>query len=327
LKMNFSVHVQDNTESSQQRCHILTIHDVGLNNKEFEAFVNGPEMKEITKRVIWVHVNLPGQEWRANELPIKKYPSLSEIADGMDCIFETLKMHRAVLFGDRCGANLCVEFANKHPGRVQGLVLIEPLVSTAGFFESMKYKYAKASPMNIDGSSSRKSSKTSETAELMQNDDNQSNVKNISMLAQSFISRAPLKDKIASLSVDVLIITGRDSAHFDESARFFQILRDSRKDAVQRLVNCPFLDIDTNKSVLERPERVATSLGYFLQGIGLLSAMPFKGVGGKNRLLSSNGRSMSMEEADRPRGSFSSQADSILSAASSSNRSISNSSD
>lgn len=48
---------------------ILTVHDLGCNSTSWEHFVNHPSMAEVTKRAVWVHINLPGHEDSAPDLP------------------------------------------------------------------------------------------------------------------------------------------------------------------------------------------------------------------------------------------------------------------
>mgnify|MGYP001792587400 CR=1 FL=1 len=48
---------------------ILTVHDLGCNSSSWANFVNHPSMSEVTKRATWVHVNLPGHEDGAADLP------------------------------------------------------------------------------------------------------------------------------------------------------------------------------------------------------------------------------------------------------------------
>lgn len=101
-------------------------------------------------------------------------------------------------------------------------------------------------------------------------------------------------------SIDILTAVGKESLGYNEAKKFYRSLQENRKKEPQKLVNCPFLDLETTVNVLkDRPERLASSLQYFLQGIGLLSAMPMM----KSSMLLQYARSMSMEEADRPRSS------------------------
>jgi hypothetical protein len=73
----------------------------------------------------------------------------------------------------------------------------------------------------------------------------------------------------------------------------------SRKSDPQLLVNCPLLELEDIGDVMgEVPDRLAVSLQFFLQGTGLLPAMPMRTtLPGLGRLS----RAFSMEEADRPR--------------------------
>jgi hypothetical protein len=105
-----------------------------------------------------------------------------------------------------------------------------------------------------------------------------------------------LDEKIHRLKVDVLIIAGKESPHFEESSKFFSILTESRKNDFKKLVNCTFLELDESRNVLhDHAGQIATSIIYFLQGIGLLSAVPMTGLHGKGVV---GGKSM--EDSDKP---------------------------
>ena len=112
---------------------------------------------------------------------------------------------------------------------------------------------------------------------------------------------------------------GKDALSYNEAKKFYRSLQDTRKKEPKRLVNCPFLDLENTANVLmDRPERLASSLQYFLQGIGLLSAMPMI----KSSNILQYARSISMEEADRPRSSSIQSDQSLTSPLVSSNPSI-----
>ena len=97
----------------------------------------------------------------------------------------------------------------------------------------------------------------------------------------------------------MLVACGRRASNASETKRFYKALIDSRRSELQQLVNCPLLEIEEVGDILgEAPDRLATSLQFFLQGIGLVPALPMKkGLTGLGRLS----RAMSMEDADRPR--------------------------
>lgn len=97
-------------------------------------------MMGIRNRVIWLHVNLPGQEAEAVDLKIRKYPSLEEIAEELVIILDYLKIPQVVCMGEGAGANISTYFAIKHPSRCLGVVLIEPYGSSATIMESIRHK-------------------------------------------------------------------------------------------------------------------------------------------------------------------------------------------
>jgi hypothetical protein len=76
---------------------------------------------------------------------------------------------------------------------------------------------------------------------------------------------------------DTLIACGKNSSFYGESKRLFKALQEANKKTPRKMVNSPFLELDNIADVLkESPKRLATSFQYFLQGIGLVSAMPMR---------------------------------------------------
>lgn len=99
--------------------------------------------------------------------------------------------------------------------------------------------------------------------------------------------------------MDVLIAVGKKASLASETKKFYRALYESRKSKLNLLVNCPLLEVEDVGDVLgECPDKLAISLQFFLQGIGLLPAMPMaKNLQDLGRLS----RAFSMEEADKPR--------------------------
>jgi protein NDRG1 len=139
LGLDYTAWVQDDT-GSNSKCYVLTIHDIGCSHSVFTEFVSQPEMRALKQRIVWVHVDLPGQEDDASPLPLEKYPSLDEIASELINIVDHLNIPQAVIFGEGAGANIACRFAIEYPSRVHGLVLVHPTGTTAGFMEMMKDK-------------------------------------------------------------------------------------------------------------------------------------------------------------------------------------------
>lgn len=97
-------------------------------------------MKGLTDRIIWLHVDLPGQEPNAPDLNINKYPSLPELAQELVIVLDHFKINQVTCLGEGFGANIAARFAMKHPNRCLGVALVHPTGSTASFFKYLKKK-------------------------------------------------------------------------------------------------------------------------------------------------------------------------------------------
>ncbi len=97
----------------------------------------------------------------------------------------------------------------------------------------------------------------------------------------------------------MLTAAGKKSANFTETKKFYKALCESRRKELQNLVNSPLLEVEEVGDIMgETPDRLATSMQFFLQGIGLVPAIPMKKT---LQGLGKMSRAMSMEDADRPR--------------------------
>ncbi len=290
-----------------------------------------PEMSGLRSRIVWLNVDLPGQGLGDADLGIKKYPSLEEIAAELINVLDHFKIPQVVCVGDGAGASVAVHFAIKHPNRCLGVVAIEPIASSASFIELMKYKLHNLNLFQKSNMNAHEKAnvilnhfkKVNSSSDQMANEllnmnesekkiyENRS-VRNLSLFAETFLNRSSLVEKLGTLSVDVLTVAGRHSSGYHEAKKFFKSLQESRKRSPQHMVNCPFIEIDGSSHVIkENSEKLATSLQFFLQGIGLVSAMPMKNsLKGLGSSTPSYGRSGSMEEADKPHNSSSSASQS-----------------
>jgi pimeloyl-ACP methyl ester carboxylesterase len=113
-----------------------------------QRFVNTEEMAELCKHVIWIHVNLPGQNRHCADL--KNLATIDQLAAGLICIIDKLDIKECIVFGDGLGANMATEFAAKYPDRCDGLIAIEPVVNSAGFIETMKHKILEIDPTMLN---------------------------------------------------------------------------------------------------------------------------------------------------------------------------------
>lgn len=318
LDIDYHVWIQDET-GSNAKCFVMTIHDLGCSHSMFMEFVSQPEMRPLKQRIVWIHVDLPGQEDNAIALPIEKYPSLDDIGNDLIIILDHFRISQAIVFGEGAGANIGCRFAIAHPSRVHGLILVHPTGTTAGFMEIMKDKLNNwkliHKGMNPDaeayliwhrfgrdavkgyGDSQLLEASIREFSEKLYR---KRTAKNLALFMDSFLNRTNLLDKLDKLTVDCLVAVGKKSSVLHTTEKFYDRLRESRNNPL-KMVNSPMLLADNVGDVLgEAPDILAKSMQFFLQGIGLLSGLPMEaGLVGLGRLS----RAMSMEDADRPRRS------------------------
>ncbi|CAF0954406.1 unnamed protein product [Adineta steineri] len=318
LGLDYTVWVQDDT-GNNAKCYVMTIHDLGCSHSIFTEFVSQPEMRALKQRIVWIHVDLPGQEDDALPLNIEKYPSLDDVGSELVNILDFLNVPQAVVFGEGAGANIGCRFAIEHPSRVHGVVCIHPTGTTAGFMEMMKDKLNNwkliHKGMNTDaeayliwhrfGRDAAKGYVDSQVLEANIREFSEKlyqkrTAKNLALFLDAFLNRTNLVDKLDKLTVDCLVAVGKKSSVLHTTEKFYEKLRESR-DNPQKMVNSPILIADNVGDILgEAPDVLAKSMQFFLQGIGLLSGLPMDAaLVGLGRLS----RSMSMEEADRPRRS------------------------
>ncbi|XP_006825654.1 uncharacterized protein ZK1073.1-like [Saccoglossus kowalevskii] len=84
----FECYIQGD-RSAKQLC--VTWHDIGLNYLSFHKFTQHPDMLNVAHKMCFVHINAPGQEPDAGNLPDDfRYPSIQEFSDEVDPILDAL---------------------------------------------------------------------------------------------------------------------------------------------------------------------------------------------------------------------------------------------
>ncbi|CAF1549321.1 unnamed protein product [Rotaria magnacalcarata] len=316
LGLDYTVWIQDETGNTS-KCYVMTLHDLGCSHSVFTEFISQPEMRPLKQRIVWVHVDFPGQEDGAGILNVEKYPNLDDVASELINVLDQLNIPQTIIFGEGAGANIGCRFAIEYPSRVHGLVLVHPTGTTAGFMEMMKDKLNNwkliNKGMNPDaeayliwhrfGRDAAKGYIDSQVLEANIREFSEKlyqkrTPKNLALFLDAFLNRTNLVDKLDKLTVDCLVAVGKKSSVLHTTEKFYERLRTSR-DNPQKMVNSPLLVADNVGDILgEAPDVLAKSIQFFLQGIGLISGLPLEaGLAGLGRLS----RSMSMEDADRPR--------------------------
>ncbi|GBM20526.1 Uncharacterized protein ZK1073.1 [Araneus ventricosus] len=120
------VHVQGDLDNAEKKAIFLTVHDIGSNHSSFYTFVNHPSMSEIKQRSVFIHVDVPGQEDHAPDLPNDfVFPTIQTIGEELVAVLDHLKVKLVVGFGEGAGANVLVRFAGwkSHPDLARSLTV------------------------------------------------------------------------------------------------------------------------------------------------------------------------------------------------------------
>ena len=65
----FQGDLEEAHKDKDHKCVFLTVHDVGTNHSIWEHLIDHETFEAIKKRAIFVHVDVPGQEDHAENLP------------------------------------------------------------------------------------------------------------------------------------------------------------------------------------------------------------------------------------------------------------------
>ncbi|XP_046574851.1 uncharacterized protein ZK1073.1-like isoform X2 [Haliotis rubra] len=317
----FKIYIQGDLKHNQTA--VLTVHDLGCNHSMWTNFLTHPSMEEITKRAAFIHVDVPGQEDEAPDLPADyTFPSMQSLGEDLVCVLDQLDVKQVIGLGEGAGANIIARFAMAQPNRVLGVCLIHCTGSTANFMEALKDKVRtwKLDQIGMNPSAeaylvfhrfgSFEKAENKEQLEKVIESFQQSlrskiNPRNLKRFVQAFMKRSNIGDNIGKIKCPILMVTGSKASANHPVHLLFEKMNDqiSKK-------NTEMLEVDGVANVLEeRPTRFAESFLYFLQGLGVAGGVPM--MRGQRSSSFEGGtppcrtRSMSMEEADQPRGIYS----------------------
>ncbi|XP_052773534.1 uncharacterized protein ZK1073.1-like isoform X2 [Mya arenaria] len=319
----FNVYIQGDLKHSHFT--ILTVHDLGCNHKSWEPFLQHESMVNITSRCAFIHVDIPGQEDSAPKLPADyTFPSMQSLGEDLVCVLDQLDVKNVVGLGEGAGANILARFAMVQPNRVLGVCLIHCTGTSAGFMESLKDKILgwKLEHIGMNptaesylvlhrfGSFENANDKEELNGVLQSYQEalrSKINPHNLNNFVQSFMKRSNITDSIQKIKCPVLMVTG-DQASFNHTVHTLYSAMSQKMDKGK----IELLEVEGVANVLEeRPEKLAESFLYFCQGIGVVGGVPMPRVSRTSSMDAEAGRaamrnrSMSMEEADQPKGIYS----------------------
>jgi len=319
-----TVHVYVQGTRASNEVVILTVHDLGCNYTMYLDFVEHPKMRPVRDKTVWVHVNVPGQEPDAADLPEGfQFPKMQVIAEELINILDHLKVKEVVCFGEGAGANILARFAIAHNQRVMGVCLLHATGTAAGFMESIKdkvqnwkldqvgmnpkaeaylvlhrYGTQKGTLQFEEFSNAEDKEQVRSAIENYQSNlRTHTNAKNLKRFVEAFLKRTNYYDGLKKINwmhrCPVLLVTGQKSVFRGTTASLHHHLVKVTEDKG----SVEFIEIKDVANVLEeKPEKLVESFQYFLQGLGLVSSVPMHHI---NKAGLRN-RSMSMEEYDMP---------------------------
>jgi len=282
---------------------IVTYHDVGYNAAtQFHHFFAFTEMMPITEHFTIYHINAPGQEDRANPLPATSvYPTMEELTETVNDVFNHLNIKTAIGFGIGVGANVLTRFALKYPTKIYGLILINCISRGIGWFEGFTLKWpTKDMPQQTWTDAlltyliwyhlgyETQTEHPDLVQALRRHLEENVNAKNVIKLLNSFLKRTPIlmerpneSNKDAnppkSLKCAIMNITGFSSPHKDDVI--------DTNDRCDPTMSSYVEFSDCGGAVLdEQPAKTAEAIRLFLQGLGHISHMSIPKFSIANRL-------------------------------------------
>ncbi|XP_076316869.1 uncharacterized protein ZK1073.1-like isoform X2 [Tachypleus tridentatus] len=261
----------------------LTVHDMGCNHTEFHSFTEHPAMARIKSRSVFIHVEIPGQEHDAPDLPAGYvFPSMQDLGEDMLNILDYFGVKYVVTLGEGAGANILARFAMSYPDRVLGNILLHCTSTVAGVMEYFNDKIMNWKLQTVGmhptaeqylvfhkfGTEIEKAeNKDKVIKDYIKKLQSRINPRNLRLYVEAFLSRtdisAILKDK---MKVDSLLVTGSKASHL-HTVHTMHAAMDPRRTTL--------LKVDGVGDVLfEAPDILAHNLLLFSQGLGLLSTLP-----------------------------------------------------
>jgi len=287
------------SKSTSSQCCIVTFHDLGLNYlSNFQAFFNYHLMRPVVRRMPVIHINAPGQEDGASELDINyEYPSMDQLADCVRTVCNYYNIRQSICIGVGLGANVMSRVALKNPDIVDGLFLINPVPTIAGWLEwgyqkrniyylnSVDHSPGQMSLENGDnlyyGSSipqtiidyliwyhfgNQAEERNMDLVNIYKKYFSNQKIppRNLALLIDSYLKRDDIgvtRDEGQDINCSCLVLCGSHSPFFEDSINMNQRLRPERS-TWMKLSDC-------GAAMEEQPDKVAEAFILFVQGLGL----------------------------------------------------------
>lgn len=315
-----TVYVQGDVSLQDRKAVFLTVHDLGCNHTSFHDFVEHPVMKEIKERSIFIHVDLPGQEDDASDLPEDfRYPTMQQLGEELLQVLDTLQVKMVIGLAEGAGANIITRFSLANPERVLGLVLVHCTSTKAGIMEYFNdklmnwklssighhpsaeqylvfHRFGSHLEEQLDNEEMDATTREKLIKDFQQRLKSKINPKNLQRFVQCFLDRTDLSSTVGNLTMDALLVTGAKASHNHTVHTMHQHMSKAKSSLIK-------LD-DVGDVLIEAPEKFCNSLLLFCKGLGVLTSVNLRTRTLSNSSGGATGtarnRSMSMEDYDRP---------------------------
>ncbi|XP_064169301.1 protein NDRG4 isoform X3 [Anguilla rostrata] len=258
---------------------ILTYHDVGLNHKLcFNSFFQNEDMQEITKHFVVCHVDAPGQQIGASQLPQGyQYPTMDQLAGMLPSVVQHFGFKSIVGIGVGAGAYILAKFALIFPDLVEGLVLLNIDPNGKGWFDWAASKLSGLTSALPDTvlphlfSQEELMSNTELVQSYRQQINNNINQFNLQLFWNMYNSRRDLEMNrtgtvlnAKTIRCPVMLVVG-DNAPAEEGV----VECNSKLDPT----NTTFLKMADSGGLpqLTQPGKLTEAFKYFLQGMGYIA--------------------------------------------------------
>uniref|UniRef100_T1KDV0 Uncharacterized protein n=1 Tax=Tetranychus urticae TaxID=32264 RepID=T1KDV0_TETUR len=302
------VYIQGDLQEKEKKAVFLTVHDIGSNHSSIRDFVEKPCMSEIKARSIFIHLDIPGQEDGADDLPDDfTFPSIQQMGEELiPTVLDHLKVGLIVGIGEGAGANVLVRFALANPTRTLGIMLIHLVTAGVGMLEKLKDSFftGKRRPSEAfqqpdqvialhkfggtgNSSGSVEDNLLSDTKSRVANinlsffNTNQrvmvmlfvdsSVAKNLRKYVEAYMNRKDITDKLSGMNnMDILLVAGGKSPYMQGVITIYGKMDKSKTS---------LLKIDGVVDVMqEASDKLAKSLLLFVKGLGFLTSLTLPGV-------------------------------------------------
>ncbi|KAK6107184.1 Ndr family protein [Brugia pahangi] len=276
---NVKVTIYGNRQSNP----IVTFHDMALDSEtNFQNFFQYATAGEFLSNFCIYNINAPGQEMDAAPLPDHYvYPTMDGLVQIVDNCVEQFKIREFIGLGVGVGANVMLRYALQNQSKMDALILINCVATSAGWIEWFYQQ------INIRSLRTRGMTNFSVDYLLWHHFGNHvtlnppdtvrryraylqhlPNPKNLSAFIEAYLNRTPIsisRDGTMGpkLNVPVLQIVGGDSAFVKDSVELNARLNPADSEWL-KLSGSGGLVLD------DKPEGVAQAIILFLQGRGFV---------------------------------------------------------